>query len=136
MAADVAVGFGSWEPMAPSRCTAERTSAGMLLLPLELPTHIAVAVASGTPCLGQYRVAQTGRVLVYAAEGQEHVVRKRLAGICAARGVVFNEALDVIAITEPTVRLDLSTHRENFTDTIETVKPKLVVSTTSPSAYA
>lgn len=88
---------------------------------------MAVSVASGTDCLGRYRPAQTGRVLLYAAEDQEHVVRERLAGICAARDIVFSEALDVIAITEPSVRLDIGGHRQHLTDTIETVKPKLVV---------
>lgn len=88
---------------------------------------MAVSVASGTPCLGRYRVAQTGRVLVYAAEDQEHVVRERLAGICAARGIVFTDALEVIVITEPTVRLDVSGHRELLSETVEHVRPKLVV---------
>jgi hypothetical protein len=88
---------------------------------------IAVSVASGTACLGRYQPAQTGRVLVYAAEDQEHVVRERLAGICAARGIDFTEALEVIAITEPSVRLDVRTHREQLTETVEKVEPKLVV---------
>ena len=88
---------------------------------------VAVSVAAGTSCLGRYRPAQTGPVLVYAAEDQQHVVRERLAGICAARAITFDETLDVIAITEPSVRLDIAGDRQYLSATIEAVKPKLVV---------
>jgi hypothetical protein len=47
---------------------------------------MAVAVASGTPCLRHFAVPQPGRVLLYAAEDALHVVRQRLEGICAAAG--------------------------------------------------
>jgi hypothetical protein len=87
---------------------------------------VAVSVASGAACLGQFRAAQTGRVLLYAAEDPQHVVRERLAGICGARCVDF-EALDVMVITAPTVRIDLDGDREYLASTVEAVKPKLLV---------
>lgn len=87
---------------------------------------VAVSVAAGVPCLGRYPPAQTGRVLLYAAEDPQHVVRERLEGICRVSGVDF-EALDVIVITAPSVRLDLTGDRQYLAATIETVKPKLLV---------
>ena len=47
---------------------------------------LAVSVASGAPCLGRYQPAQTGRVLLYAAEDPLELVRDRLVGICRACG--------------------------------------------------
>lgn len=87
---------------------------------------IAVSVASGSLCLGRYPPAQTGRVLLYAAEDPQHVVRERLDGLCRLAGVDF-DALDVIAITAPTVRIDLDRDRELLANTVEAVRPRLVV---------
>jgi hypothetical protein len=52
-----------------------------------LALDFAVAVASGTACLGHFRAARAARVLLLAAEDPLHVVRERLEGITAARGV-------------------------------------------------
>jgi len=71
-----------------------------------LALDLAVAVASGAPCLRRFRPAQTGRVLLFAAEDALHVVRARLAGIALAAGVAL-ETLDIQVITAPTLRLDL-----------------------------
>ena len=40
-----------------------------------LALDVAVAVASGAPCLRRFRPARTGRVLLFAAEDALHVVR-------------------------------------------------------------
>jgi hypothetical protein len=87
---------------------------------------VAVAVASGAPCLGRYRAVQTGRVLLYAAEDPQHVVRRRLDGICRVAGADF-DALDVAVITAPSVRLDLDVDREFLSNTVQAVKPRLLV---------
>jgi hypothetical protein len=52
-----------------------------------LALDLAVAVASGTPCLRRFAVSRAGRVLLFAAEDALHIVRRRLEGInaCAAR---------------------------------------------------
>src|SRR5262249_14617097 len=65
-----------------------------------LALDIAVAVASGAPCLRRFPVARTGRVLLFAAEDALGVVRRRLDGICAAAGVDL-AALDLDVITAP-----------------------------------
>src|SRR5437868_2000118 len=46
-----------------------------------LALDIAVAVASGAPCLRSFPVARTGRVLLFDAEDALGVVRRRLDGI-------------------------------------------------------
>jgi len=50
---------------------------GKSLLALDL----AVSVASATPCLGRFATAQSGRVLLFAAEDPLPVVRERLQGL-------------------------------------------------------
>ena len=50
-----------------------------------LVLDMAVAVASGSPCLRHFPVAHTGRVLLYAAEDALQVVRRRLEAPAAAR---------------------------------------------------
>ena len=68
---------------------------------------LAVAVASGAPCLRRFSPAQTGRVLLFAAEDALPLVRRRLEGIAAAAAVAF-DALDIHVITTPSLRLDLA----------------------------
>lgn len=89
---------------------------------------LAVAVASGTPSLrdARFAVLRAGRVLLYAAEDALHIVRRRLEGICAARGLALNE-LDLDVITAPTVRLDLQSDCERLIQTIEQLKPRLLI---------
>ena len=53
-----------------------------------LALELAVAVASGAPCLRYFPVARSGRVLLYAAEDALHIVRRRLDGICAAAAAI------------------------------------------------
>ncbi len=91
-----------------------------------LALDLAVAVASGTPCLRRFPVPQPGRVLLYAAEDALHVVRRRLEGICAAAGLDLQE-LDVHVITAANVRIDQAADRERLEHTIAQLKPRLLV---------
>jgi hypothetical protein len=91
-----------------------------------LALDLAVAVASGTPCLRRFSVPQPGRVLLYAAEDALHVVRSRLEGICAAAGIGLRE-LDVHVITAPTLRLDLPADRGRLEQTVADLAPRLMV---------
>ena len=91
-----------------------------------LALDLAVAVASGTPCLRYFSVPQPGRVLLYAAEDALHVVRRRLEGICVAAQLSLQD-LDVHVITAPTVRLDLPADRTRLERTVEQYKPRLLV---------
>jgi AAA domain len=91
-----------------------------------LALDLAVAVASGTPCLRHFPVPHPGRVLLYAAEDALHVVRRRLEGICAAAACDLKD-LDVHVITAPTVRLDQAADRARLDETIVKLAPRLLV---------
>ena len=91
-----------------------------------LALDLAVAVATGTPCLRSFPVAQPGRVLLYAAEDALPVVRRRLEGICAAAAWALPD-LDVHVITATTVRLDQATDRSRLEQTIAQWKPRLLI---------
>lgn len=91
-----------------------------------LALDIVVAVASGTPCLRRFHVPRSGPVLLFAAEDALHVVKRRLRGIAAAARLSLS-ALDIFVITNPVVRLDLPSHQDLLTRTVEMLKPKLLV---------
>lgn len=91
-----------------------------------LALDIAVSVASGRPCLRRYAVKQPGPVLLFAAEDALHVVRERVAGICAAADVDL-DALPLHVITAPTVRLDLPRDQKRLRRTVEQLSPRLLV---------
>lgn len=92
-----------------------------------LALEVAMAVASGVPCLGRFPVSQPGRVLLFAAEDALHVVRARLEGICVTSGVAFDSSLDVQVITAETLRLDLPDDRLRLHDTVEELRPRILV---------
>lgn len=91
-----------------------------------LALDVAVAVASGRPCLRRYPVRRPGPVLLFAAEDALHVVRERVAGICAAARVDL-VSLPLHVITAPTVRLDLSRDQKRLRQTVEQLRPRLLV---------
>jgi hypothetical protein len=91
-----------------------------------LALDAAVSVASGRPCLGQFAVPRPGPALVYPAEDSLTTVRRRLAGIAAARGTSL-AGLPVHVITAPRVRLDSLEDRRRLSATVERVRPRLVV---------
>jgi AAA domain-containing protein len=91
-----------------------------------LALAMAVSVAGGVSCLQRFAPAQTGRVLLFAAEDALHVVRQRLAGIAAAAGRALAD-LDIHVITASSVRLDLETDRDALAGTIAALRPKLLV---------
>jgi len=91
-----------------------------------LALEIAVAVASGAPCLRRFPVARTGRVLLFAAEDALGVVRCRLDGICAAAGVDL-ATLDIDVITAPTLRIDTADDRARLADTVAALRPTLLI---------
>jgi RecA-family ATPase len=91
-----------------------------------LALDMAVSVAGGVPCVRTFAPAQTGRVLLFAAEDALHIVRQRLAGIARAAGRVL-EDLDIHVITAPSVRLDVELDRDALTATVAELRPKLLV---------
>jgi hypothetical protein len=91
-----------------------------------LALDMAVAVATGRPCLRHFPVPRAGRVLLFAAEDALHVVRQRLEGICRAAGTALAD-IDVQVITAPSVRLDLEADRKALADTVTELQPRLLV---------
>jgi len=70
-----------------------------------LALELAVAVASGRPCLGRFAVPTAGPVLLYAAEDTPLQVRQRIEQLCQARGAAF-DTLELGLILEPSLRID------------------------------
>lgn len=91
-----------------------------------LALEMAVAVASGRPCLSRYAVPQPGPALVFAAEDAPVDVRERLENLAKARGADFG-ALDVRLIVEPVVRLDRAEDRARLKATVARHAPRLLV---------
>ena len=87
---------------------------------------LGVAVASGKPCLGRFAVPTAGRVLLYPAEDALPTVRRRLQGICAAQGIDFQN-LPLWVITAPRFQLDVQADRTELKETIEKLKPSLLI---------
>ena len=91
-----------------------------------LALDLAVSVASATPCLRRFVVPKAGRVLLYAAEDALHIVRHRLDGIASAAGVALAD-LDIQVITVPVLRLDLAADRRNLAETVDRLRPRLLI---------
>ena len=75
-----------------------------------LALDLAVAVASGTACLGRFRAARAARVLLFAAEDPLHVVRERRI---AMTPVTFGLPERIFAA----LRLTPPDHREKIRET-------------------
>lgn len=91
-----------------------------------LALEMALAVASGKPCLGRFLVPRPGPVLLFAAEDSPLQVRARLAGLAAARGVDFQD-LPVFIILAAQLRLDLHQDKTRLAAVIEDHRPRLLV---------
>jgi RecA-family ATPase len=91
-----------------------------------LALDMAVAVASGTPCLRRFPTIRRGRVLLFAAEDSPPVVRQRLTAIAASVGVPL-EDMDIQVIVAPVLRLDVELDQHRLEQTIHALRPVLLV---------
>ena len=91
-----------------------------------LALDLALSVASGTPCLGRFAVAEAGDVLLYMAEDSGAVVRLRLAGLCRHRGLDLAE-LPIHVITAQVLRLDLEVDQLRLAETVRRHAPRLLL---------
>jgi len=91
-----------------------------------LGLDMAVSVASGTPCLGKFQIPARGKVLVFPAEDAAHNVRARIEAICAHRNLDIGN-LDLYVITAAIMRLDLETDQQMLTQTLDSLRPRLLV---------
>lgn len=91
-----------------------------------LALEMAVAVASGRPCLGRFAVGLPGMALVYMAEDSPIEVRARLEQLAEARGTDF-DTLSIGVIDEPTLRIDREEHVRRLQATLTRYRPRLLV---------
>jgi hypothetical protein len=91
-----------------------------------LGLDLAVSVASATPCLGHFEVEMHGPALVYLAEDAPHDVKRRIAQLCAHRGLVLAD-LDLHVITAPSLRLDRTRDQRALDATLAALQPKLLL---------
>jgi biotin operon repressor len=91
-----------------------------------LALEMALSIASGVACLRQFPVHRQGPVLLFPAEDSLAVVRQRLEGMASVAAVSL-AALPIEVITEPTLRLDLSTDRQRLTNTVARIQPLLLI---------
>ena len=78
------------------------------------------------PCLRRFAADEPGPVLLFAAEDAGHIVRARLQGIASAADARF-ETLDIAVIDVPALRLDHRADRQRLVETVERIRPRLVV---------
>lgn len=91
-----------------------------------LALELALAVASGTPCLGRFPVPRPGGVLLFAAEDALHVVRERAEALARRRRLDLG-ALPLDVITTPIVRLDREADRRALQEAVDKLRPRLLV---------
>ena len=91
-----------------------------------LALDLALSVATGTPCLDTYAVAEPGDVLVYLAEDPPATVRQRLTGLCRRRGIEL-ETVAIHVITAASLRLDLECDRRRLEEVVQRLRPRLLV---------
>lgn len=91
-----------------------------------LALEMAVAVASGRPCLGRFPVPRPGPALVFGAEDAPQQLKHRLEGLARARGADFR-TLDVRLIVESSLRLDCAQDLQRLRLTLARHRPKLLV---------
>lgn len=91
-----------------------------------LALEIALAVASGGPCLGRFKVLESGPVLLYGAEDSPAQIRARLLGLARSRGVDFQE-LPLLLILERQLRLDILEDKDRLAQAIEKHQPRLLI---------
>ncbi len=87
---------------------------------------MAVSVASGTSCLGRFRVEKPGPALVFLAEDAIESVRARIEALCNQRKIDI-DLLDLYAITASTLRLDLVQDQERLKATLADLRPRLLL---------
>jgi len=88
--------------------------------------EMAVAVASGSACLGSFAVSSPGPVLLYAAEDSESALRLRLESL-ADHHRLHLAYLDIRVITADSLRLDRTADQERLEATLMLHRPALLI---------
>jgi len=91
-----------------------------------LGLDMALSVASGSPCLGQFPVKRPGPALIFLAEDALPAVRARIEALCTHRQIPM-ENLDLYVITASSLRLDLAQDQQRLEATLAAFKPRLLL---------
>jgi hypothetical protein len=91
-----------------------------------LALELCVSVASCTPCLGHFAVEDPGSVMLYMAEDAAPVIKTRLAGLCAHRGLQLR-GMPIDVITAPSLRIDRERDQARLLRTVRRARPRLLV---------
>jgi len=91
-----------------------------------LGLDMALSVASGSPCLGQFAVKRPGPALIFLAEDALPAVRGRIEALCTHRQIHIS-SLDLYVITAPSLRLDLFKDQQRLRATLAAFKPRLLL---------
>ena len=91
-----------------------------------LTLEMAISVASGSPCLATFPVAQTGPVLLYAAEDSLPEVRLRLESLARHHESELHE-LDINVIAVDSLYLDRAIEQDRLTATVQLYHPALLI---------
>jgi hypothetical protein len=91
-----------------------------------LGLDMALSVASGSPCLGQFPVKRKGPALIFLAEDALPAVRARIEALCSHRQIHI-DSLDLFVITASTLRLDLIPDQQRLKATLSTFKPRILL---------
>lgn len=84
-------------------------------------TDAVVSVASGTPWLGLIPVDQTGAVLMFAGEGGDADILRRIDAVCIARGVNADDLPITICCRAP--HLSNGQHLALMADRLDQIRP-------------
>lgn len=103
-------------------CVGGSPKAGKTWLALEM----ALAVASGKPCLGRFAVHRPGPVLLFCAEDGPRAVQQRVAGLARARGIDFDR-LAVGWIGASSLHLDQPHDQRRLAMTVAQMKPRMLL---------
>jgi hypothetical protein len=91
-----------------------------------LAAEIAVAVASSSPCLGQFSTREAGTVLMCSGEGPEWIATDRFRNICGFREQDLN-ALPIHVMSRTQLRLDDPADQRTLTREVEESKATLLI---------
>jgi hypothetical protein len=87
---------------------------------------MAVSVATGTPCMGKYKVLEPGLSLVYLAEDSLPALKARISSIGRSRGIPL-ALMNLHVITAPRLRLDDREDRARLLETVRRQRPRLLL---------
>jgi hypothetical protein len=91
-----------------------------------LGLDMAISVASGTPFLNHFQVADKGPTLIFMAEDAIDSVRTRIDAICNHRKFDIDR-LELYVITASALRLDLERDQKRLKHTLADLRPRLLL---------